>query len=96
MLAEIQDRRVLKTMAKTIDALAHDPEKRGKPLTADLTGLYSCRSVGQRYRIIYRIDQGLVVVLVVAVGLRKAHDKRDIYALAKRLLRLGLLEAETE
>ena len=32
-----------------------------------------------------------VVVVIVAVGRRKASDKNDIYELAKKLLRLGLL-----
>lgn len=96
MLSEVRDKRVLKTLAKSIDALASEPEKRGKPLTADLSGLYSYRSVGQRYRIIYTIDQGRVVVLVVAVGLRKEGDSRDIYALARKLVRLRLLEPDEE
>ena len=33
----------------------------------------------------------IVVVVIVAVGRRKASDKNDIYELAKKLLRLGLL-----
>ena len=92
MLGAIKDRRVRQAMAKAIDGLADSPDKQGKPLTADLTGLLSHRAVGQRYRIIYRIDQDRVIVLVVAVGLRKEGDKKDIYALAKKLVRLGLIE----
>jgi len=48
-------------------------------------------AVGQRYRIVYRVERREVVVVIVAVGRRKASDKNDIYELAKKLLRLGLL-----
>ena len=53
--------------------------------------VHSVRAVGQRYRIVYRVERREVVVLIVAVGRRKASDKNDIYELAKKLLRLGLL-----
>lgn len=33
-----------------------------------------------------------ITVLVVALGIRKDGSKQDVYALAKKLLRLGLLE----
>jgi len=54
-------------------------------------GFRSVRAVGQRYRIVYRVERREVVVVIVAVGRRKARDKNDIYELAKKLLRLGLL-----
>ncbi|MGH8058440.1 MAG: type II toxin-antitoxin system RelE family toxin [Candidatus Entotheonellia bacterium] len=75
-----------------MEALARDPEQQGKPLLGELQSLRSVRVVGQRYRILYRVDRGKVLVLVVAMGLRKEGDRRDIYALAKKLLRLGLLD----
>lgn len=34
------------------------------------------------------------MVLVVALGIRKEGDKKDVYNLAKKLIRLGLLELE--
>jgi mRNA interferase RelE/StbE len=92
LLHAIPDRRVQKTVAARINRLAKEPEKQGKPLLGELAGYRSLRTVGQRYRIIYRVDRGQILVLVVAVGIRKEGDKRDIYALAKRLIRLGLLE----
>ncbi len=52
------------------------------------------RAVGQRYRIIYKIEAAIVVVLVLAVGIRKEGDKHDIYKLAQRLARVGLLLPE--
>jgi mRNA interferase RelE/StbE len=93
MLGAISDRRIPRTIGACIDTLANDPGKQGKPLSGELAGYRRLRAAGQRYRIIYQVDQGRIVVVVVATGLRKEVDKRDVYALAKRLIRLGLLES---
>ena len=90
-LAEIADRRVRAKIGERIDGLAHEPEQQGKPLTGELSGYRSIRAVGQRYRIVYKVDRTKVLVLIVALGLRKAGDKRDIYLLAKKLLKLRLV-----
>jgi mRNA interferase RelE/StbE len=74
-----------------VDQLAKSPEQQGKPLVGELASFRSVRAVGQRYRIVYRVERREVVVVIVAVGKRKAGDKGDIYELAKKLLRLGLL-----
>ena len=94
MLGKISDRRIRQQIASKIDHLVEDADKQGKPLYGQLVGYRTLRTVGQRYRIIYRIDNGLVIVLVVAIGPRKEGDKKDIYVLAQRLLKLGLLEYE--
>jgi mRNA interferase RelE/StbE len=91
MLEAIQDRRVRDKIRDRIDGLAEEPEKQGKPLTGELTGYRSLRAVGQRYRIIYRIEEGKVLVLVMALGVRKEGSGKDIYVLAQKLLRLRLL-----
>ncbi len=52
--------------------LAENPQQVGKPLTNELAGRFSARR-GQ-YRIIYRIDDDLIVVEVI----RLAH-RRDAY-----------------
>ena len=91
-MKEISDRRVREKIRERIDGLAEEPELQGKPLMAELNGCRSLRAVGQRYRIIYRIDKRKVHVFVVALGIRKAGSKHDIYTLAKKLIRLGLLE----
>lgn len=91
MLEAIQDRRVRDKIRERIDGLAEEPEKQGKPLTGELTGYRSLRAVGQRYRIIYRIEEGKVLVLVMALGIRKEGSGKDIYVLAQKLLRLRLL-----
>jgi len=96
LLAEIRDRRIRDQIIKRINRLDHDPEKQGKLLSEELVGYRSVRAVGERYRIIYRVEEERVVVVVVAVGIRKAGDKKDAYELAKKLARLGLLDLDTE
>lgn len=92
MLEAITDRRVRRKVYERIDGLAQDPDQQGKPLLGELAGYRTLRAVGQRYRIIYRVDRGRVLVVVVAAGLRKAGHRDDVYALARKLLRLRLLE----
>lgn len=91
MLAAIKDRRIQEKIREKIDGLARDPDLQGKPLLGELTGLRGVRAVAQRYRIIYRVHQDRVEVLVVAIGLRREGHREDIYRLAQRLLRLRLL-----
>jgi mRNA interferase RelE/StbE len=91
MLEAIQDRRIRDKIRDRIDGLAEEPEKQGKTLTGELTGYRSLRAVGQRYRVIYRIEEGKVLVLVMALGIRKEGSGKDIYVLAQKLLRLRLL-----
>lgn len=88
--------RVRKAVAARIDDLMHEPEQRGKPLVEELVGYYAVRAVGQRYRIIYQLDHQTVIVHVVTVGIRKQGDKSDIYTLAQRLFRQGLLDPATD
>lgn len=92
MLGDISDRRVQEKIRSRIDGLAVEPEKQGKPLSGELSGYRSLRAVGQHYRIIYRIEKAKVIVFVVGVGIRKEGSKADIYELAKKLLRLHLVE----
>lgn len=91
-LAAITDRRVREKLKDRLRALSDDPELQGKALTGDLDGYRSLRAAGQRYRILYKIEAARVVVYVVAVGLHREGSESDMYELAKKLLRLGLLE----
>jgi mRNA interferase RelE/StbE len=93
-LAAIKDTRSRESISRRINALEQDPDEQGKPMTGELLGYRSIRAVGQRYRILYRLEAEQVVVVVVAVGIRKEGDKADIYELAKKLARLGLLDTE--
>ena len=96
LLREISDRRIRQKISDRIDKLKESPEMQGKPLIGELDGYYSVRAVGQRYRIIYTIEQAQVIVMIVALGIRKDGSKQDVYALAKKLLRLGLLDESDE
>lgn len=78
-----------------------DPRSAHKPLTGPLRGYYSIKV--SRYRAIYSVREEtlangesllLVHVVVVAVGMRKAGDRLDVYALAERLIRFAELEIE--
>jgi mRNA interferase RelE/StbE len=92
MIKGISDARTRSRIAEVIDRLAEDPDRQGKPLVAELSGFRSIRAVGQRYRIIYKIIKKQVVVVIVAAGIRKEGHKKDIYQLAKKLLKLKLVE----
>lgn len=91
LLSEITDRRVREKIGAVIGRLAEEPEKQGKVLLGELSGLRSIRAVGQRYRIIYQVRGEEIIVMIVAVGIRKDGAKDDIYNLAKKLFRLRLL-----
>jgi mRNA interferase RelE/StbE len=96
LLQAISDRRIRQKISDCIDKLAESPEIQGKPLLGELDGYYSVRAVGQRYRIIYTIEQTQITVVVVDLGIRKDGSKQDAYNLAKKLLRLGLLDPPEE
>ena len=91
MVLKIADRRIQEKLLERMTALAGDPELQGKPLGDDLAGYRSVRAVGQRYRIIYRVERSAVVVMVVAAGIRKEGSREDVYRVAAKLIRLGLL-----
>ena len=91
MLGGIADRRIREQIRDRVDSLAQEPEKQGKALTGELAGYRSLRAAGQRYRILYRVEIERVVVLVVALGIRRQGSRSDIYALARKLLRLHLV-----
>jgi mRNA interferase RelE/StbE len=91
LFSDISDRRIRENIGAVIDRLVEDPEKQGKALLGELSGLRSIRAVGQRYRIIYQIRGNDIVVVIVAVGIRRDGARDDIYNLAKKLFRMGLL-----
>ena len=93
-LAAIKDRRVQDGLRSSLKRLEYEPELQGKPLIGELASYRSVRAVGQRYRILYSVDGERVTVLVVTLGIRRDGDKKDVYQLAKKLIRLGLLDLE--
>jgi mRNA interferase RelE/StbE len=91
-LSKIKDRRTQTQIQNAFQRLQQNPEQVGKPLAGELAGYRSLRAVNQEFRIIYRVNRDEIEVLVVAIGRRKEGDRDDIYELAKRWLRRGLLE----
>jgi len=77
-----------------IDQLKDEPKLLGKALVGPLKEFRSVRAAGQRYRIIYQIQEEMIIVLVVAIGIRKSGDKKDIYELMKKLLKTGIIEKD--
>ena len=90
-LETVTDRRTRSAIVRRIDALVEEPEKLGKPLRGWLTGFMSTRAAGQRYRVVYRVENDRKQVLVYMIGIRKEGSRRDVYALAEHLVKRGLI-----
>ena len=71
--------------------LKEEPLLLGKALVGPLKELRSLRAAGQRYRIIFKVVEEQIIVIVVAVGIRKSGDKKDIYELMKKYIKVGIL-----
>ncbi len=91
MIQGISDRRIRRQVSEAISALSEDPDIKGKALIGELTGFRGIRAAGKRYRVIYRVEKVKVLVVVVAVGLRKEGSRKDVYSLASKLFRQRLL-----
>jgi len=91
LIKKLSDKKIQRTIYHRIEQLSEEPDKQGKNLVQDLSGLRSVHAAG-RYRIIYKIDRKTVIVYVLAAGIRKEGDKKDIYEIAKKLLNAGLLD----
>jgi mRNA-degrading endonuclease RelE of RelBE toxin-antitoxin system len=63
---------VAAAILETLDAIAENPRRLGKPLMLEHEGRYSARR--GPYRIIYELDEEQHLVRVVAIG-----HRRDIY-----------------
>ncbi len=63
---------------KAIESLSSNPYK-GKPLSYELAGLYSLRTAD--YRIIYRIKEKQLIIIVISAG-----HRRDIYKRLKEII----------
>ena len=88
-------------LEKTRSLANCNPKTAHKRLAGPLSEYYSIRV--SRYRAIYRVDEErltngdvlvFVRVLMVAAGMRKAGDRRDIYRLAERLIRFAAIEID--
>ena len=75
------DPAVRRRMLAVLQKIRDDPE-RGKPLQLALRGLRSWRT--RDHRIVYRLVESRIEILVVAVG-----HRRDVYARLKKTLDAG-------
>ena len=91
LIEKISDKNIQQRILKRIEGLSEEPNKQDKMLLKDLSGFRSIHAAG-RYRIIYKVDKQTVIVYILAAGIRKQGDKKDIYKIAKKLLDAGLLE----
>ncbi|THB65103.1 MAG: plasmid stabilization protein [Spirochaetaceae bacterium] len=84
------DKKSQTQIIKKIEVLKNNPTEVGKQLKGNLKDYRSTRSIGQRYRIIYKIMESQILVVIVAIGIRKDGDKKDIYELMKKYVKIGL------
>jgi mRNA interferase RelE/StbE len=91
LIEKIPDKKIRRTILDRIEGLSDEPDKQGKMLVKDLSGFRSIHAAG-RYRIIYKIDKQTVIIYILAAGIRKQGDKKDIYEIAKKLLGARLLD----
>jgi mRNA interferase RelE/StbE len=75
------DPQIRRRVRAAIQTLAEDPE-RGKPLQLTLKGLRSWRTGD--YRIIYRVVEERIEILVIAVG-----HRREVYDRLRERIREG-------
>jgi mRNA interferase RelE/StbE len=91
MVRDIRDLRIQDVITKRAKRLENEPNKQGSPLLFEFDGYRNVRVEKERDRIIYRVDDDETIVIVAAVGIRIDGDRDDIYEVARRLLRQGLL-----
>ena len=93
LIEKIRDKKIQSKIIDRIEGLESDPEKQGKMLVQKLIGFRSVHVAG-RYRVVYKVDNDSRIVWALAAGIRKEGDQKDIYKIAKKLLKLGLLSYE--
>ncbi len=86
LFKRIKDRREKQLLLAKLEKLKYNPNQQGKALVKELSGYRSVSAVGQRYRIIYSIQEEQVLVVVIGIGRRKEGDKKDIYSVVKKIL----------
>jgi len=95
LIGRISDKKIQRTILNRIENLSEEPDQQGKMLVKELSGFRSIHTAG-RYRIIYKIDKHTVIVYILAAGIRKQGDKKDIYKITKKLLKAGLIDLEKD
>ncbi len=95
LIGKIPDKKIQRIILNRIEKLSAEPDKQGKILVKELSGFRSIHTAG-KYRIIYKVDKQTVIVYMLAAGIRKQGDKKDIYQITKKLLKAGLLDLEND
>lgn len=100
-LDAITDAKTRAKIRRKIERLQDSPNQQGVPLRDELQGLRRIVAAS-RYRVIFRVDDYCQErraetgsegeVGVVFVGIRKDGDKKNIYAIAKKLMDRGELD----
>ncbi len=91
LIEKTPNKKIQRSIFDRIQKLSDEPEKQGKKLVKDLAGFRSVHAAG-RYRIIYKIEKRAVIIYVLAAGIIKEGNKKDIYKIAKKLLDAGLMD----
>ena len=82
------DGSIRKQLRKALEKkLALNPSQHGKPLSGILTGYWSYHFAA--HRVIYRIYDDLRIVLICAVGPRRAGHQTDVYRQFEALVEAG-------
>jgi mRNA interferase RelE/StbE len=95
LIDKISDKKIQRVILNRIERLSDEPTKQGKMLVKKLSGFRSIHAAG-RYRIIYKVDKQTVIIYILAAGIRKQGEKKDIYKITKKLLNAGLLDLEID
>jgi mRNA interferase RelE/StbE len=90
-LRGITDRRTRSAIVRRIELLVTEPAAQGKALRGELSGLMRIRAAGQRYRVVFRVNEKEERIVVLLVGIRREASRQDVYALARRLVKRGLI-----
>jgi mRNA interferase RelE/StbE len=91
LLNKIGNKKIQKSIINESKSLINNPG-RGKPLLAELKTSRSIRVYGGRYRVIYKVKNEENEIYIHVVGIRREGDTNDVYSLAKKLFKAGLLE----
>jgi mRNA interferase RelE/StbE len=90
-LQRVTDRRTRAAIVRRIDALVEEPAAQGSAHRGELAGLMSVRAAGQRYRVIFKVEEADERVVVLFAGIRREGSRQDVYVLAQRLVERGLI-----
>ena len=92
-LHKIRKGTIQKQIVSDAEKLESEPN-RGHDLVDELEGLRSLHTAQDKFRLIYKIDQESLRIIVLLVGPRRAGRSEDIYEVARKLLAAKLLKKD--